>query len=358
MKLECLVIVFVDIEDYTSKTSGQSRKANERLMGRFARLVRPMVRAFNGNVVKGMGDAYLITFKSPTDSLLCAMAVQDQLSNRNHQVPTDERFELRFAISAGEVRVYKQDIFGEAVNIAARIEGLAKGGDIYFSEVVYLMMNKSEIPFEEVGRHKLKGIQEEVRIYRVPKLSEVGTYKLAVPEDRAGDEPDTSFQSLPFGGLALKKMRLHMAGLAVEMDGSFYLVSALAETHYTASAQATHFGAKAWWHPVVFPLHYLWTFGAIATKLAFSLRTYLGLLARFRKTLKLFRESATYRKKTLAMLSLAALIGGASFLAWRQYVMTQKVEQQAETLKNLKAHQATTQKELAKEKERMRFLWW
>ena len=149
-----------------------------------------------------------------------------------------------------------------------------------------------------------------------------------------------------------------MAGLAVEMDGSFYLVSALAETHYTASAQATHFGAKAWWHPVVFPLHYLWTFGAIATKLAFSLRTYLGLLARFRKTLKLFRESATYRKKTLAMLSLAALIGGASFLAWRQYVMTQKVEQQAETLKNLKAHQATTQKELAKEKERMRFLWW
>ena len=138
----------------------------------------------------------------------------------------------------------------------------------------------------------------------------------------------------------------------------FYLVSALTETHYTASAQATHFGAKTWWHSVAFPFHCLWTFGTISTKLAFSLGTYLGFLARFRKTLKLFRESATYRKKMLDMLSLAALIVGASILAWRQYVMAQKVEQQAKILKNLKAHLATTQKELAKEKARMRFLWW
>ena len=165
MKLECLAIVFVDIKDYTPKTAGQSRKANERLLGRFAGLVRPMVRAFNGNVVKVMGDAYLITFKSPTDSLLCAMAVQDQLSNRNLQIPESERFELRFAINVGEVRVQKKDIFGTAVNIAARIEGLVDGGEIYFSEAAYLMMNKSEVPFEEIGYHKLKGIQNEVEVF-------------------------------------------------------------------------------------------------------------------------------------------------------------------------------------------------
>lgn len=355
MKLECLAIVFVDIKDYTPKTAGQSRKANERLLGRFAGLVRPMVRAFNGNVVKVMGDAYLITFKSPTDSLLCAMAVQDQLSNRNLQIPESERFELRFAINVGEVRVQKKDIFGTAVNIAARIEGLVDGGEIYFSEAAYLMMNKSEVPFEEIGYHKLKGIQNEVRIYRVPKLSEVGTYKLALPEGHTEDAQHASFQRLPFGGLALKKVYAHMAGLNGEKDGSFYFASALSETHHTANAQAAHFGAKAWWHRIMFPIHYLRTFATIAVKLAFSLHTYRGLLTRFRKAFNLFRDSATYRTKALYMLLVVGLIVGVSFMAWQQYVMEQKVVQQAEALENLKARQAAAQKELAKEKEKKRF---
>ena len=105
MRLEVLTIVFVDIKDYTRKTSDQSRQANERLLARFAGLVKPMVRVFNGTLVKSIGDAYLITFKSPTDSLLCAMAAQDQLANRNALLPKDERFEVRFAINAGEVRI-------------------------------------------------------------------------------------------------------------------------------------------------------------------------------------------------------------------------------------------------------------
>ncbi len=356
MKLECLAIVFVDIKDYTPKTAGQSHKANERLLGRFAGLVRPMVRAFDGNVVKVMGDAYLITFKSPTDSLLCAMAVQDQLSSRNLQIPESERFELRFAINVGEVRVQKNDIFGAAVNIAARIEGLADGGEIYFSEAAYLMMNKSEVPFEEMGYHKLKGIQNEVRIYRVPKLSEVGTYKLALPEGHTEDAQHASFQRLPFGGLALKKMYAHMSDLAEETDGSFYFASALSEIHHTANAQATHIGVQASWHRIMFPLYYLRTFSTIAVKQAFSSHTYRGLLMRFKKAFNLFRDSATYRKKALLALLLAGLIIGVSFMAWQQHVMSQKVVQQAEALKNLKARQAAAQKELTKEKERKKFL--
>ncbi len=355
MKLECLAIVFVDIKDYTPKTAGQSRKANERLLGRFAGLVRPMSRAFNGNIVKVMGDAYLITFKSPTDALLCAMAVQDQLSNRNLQVPEVERFELRFAINVGEVRVLKKDIFGAAVNIAARIEGVVEGGEIYFSEAAHLMMNKSEVPFEEVGYHKLKGIQEEVRIYRVPKLSEVGAYQLALPEGHTEDALDVSFQRLPFGGLALKKVYVHMAGLAGEMDGSFYFGNALLETHHTANAQATHFGAQAWWHGIIFPLYYLNTFATIAVKLAFSMHTYRGLLTRFRKAFNLFRDSATYRKKALLILLVMGLIAGVSGMARHQHVMEQKVVQQTEALESLKARQAAALKELAKEKKKKRF---
>lgn len=358
MKLECLAIVFVDIKDYTTKTAGQSRKANEHLLGRFAGLVRPMVRAFNGNVVKVMGDAYLITFKSPTDSLLCAMAVQDQLSNRNLQVPEDERFELRFAINVGEVRVQKKDIFGAAVNIASRIEGLVEGGEIYFSETVFLMMNKSEVPFEEVGYYNLKGIQEEIRLYRVPKLNEVGVYKLAMPGDLEGEEPDTSFRFLPFGGLALKKVYAHMEGMNEKTEGSFYLAHALSEIHYTANAQAAHFGVQAWWHPVVFPVYYLGAFGISAVQLAFSMGTYRGLLVRFRKTIHLFRDSPAYRKKVLVMLSVAGLVVGISFMAWHQHVMAQKVVQQAEILKDLKSRQAAAQKELAKEKVKKHFLWW
>lgn len=313
-----------------------------------------MARVFSGTVVKNIGDAYLMTFTSPTDSLLCALAVQDLLADRNLQLPPTERFEVRFAINIGEVRVYRKDVFGEAVNIAARIEGLAKGGEVYFSEAVYLMMNKSEVPYESAGRHKLKGIQEPVGVYRVPRLSEVGAYKLHPVEDSAAADTVVQVKALPFGGLALKKVHSHMTGSAVGSDGTFSVGGALSELHYSAATKALLFGASTWWRKALAPLVYVGAGLWAALGLLLSLATYRGLWASAQKTSMAVQVNRSYRKKLMGRVALLGLVAAASFLIWRQYV----VVQEAKAYKALaEQRDAAQQRALNKEKRKFHLPW-
>lgn len=379
MRLEILTIVFVDIKDYTVKTSNQSRSANQRLLARFAGLVKPMVRSFNGQVIKAMGDAYLLSFRSPTDSLLCAMAVQDQLSNRDHFVPEEERFQLRFAINTGEVRVDKTDVFGEAVNIASRIETIAEGGEIYFAEAVYLMMNKSEIPYELLGARKMKGIDEEVLVYRVPKLAEVGSYKLGQVADSANDEVDKTLRPMPFGGLALKKVHARILGQGMALDGSFHMAGALAEIHYLARSRSDHFVKKRWWRKPLGPVIYGASIASGTSGLVLSPRTHAGLLQAARATTRRFFTVKEFRQRVLTSWLVLGLVGMAGYMGWRQYHMTQHAEDQAQAMvamealgvkkdaaaakattkarKRAKARQDQTQKALDEEKLRKRSFW-
>jgi class 3 adenylate cyclase len=187
MKTENLAIVFVDIAGYTPRTSAQTREENVRMLKRFDGLVRPLVWAYRGRVVKTIGDAYLLIFRSPTDALLCCMAIHDRIAETDAGIDVAERFKIRSAVNVGDVRLQDNDVFGEAVNIASRIEGKAGAGEIYFSEAVYLSMTRSEVPCEEVGYTELKGIVGRVRLYRVLPTSEV--------------------RGMPFGGLALDRVR-------------------------------------------------------------------------------------------------------------------------------------------------------
>lgn len=206
MKTENLAIVFVDIAGFTPRTSTQTREENTRLLRRFDELVRPVVRAYSGRVVKTMGDAFLLTFRSPTDALLCSMAIHDRIAESDAGIDPAERFTIRAAVNVGEVRIKGGDIFGEAVNIASRIEGKAGAGEIYFSESVFLSMTKSEVPSEEVGYTELKGIPEKVRLYRVPRAGEPGGAR----QMQAGGGSAAPV-NLPFGGLGLDRVRGKLA---------------------------------------------------------------------------------------------------------------------------------------------------
>ena len=197
MRTENLAIVFVDIAGFTPRTSAQTREENLRMLKRFDGIVRPLVRAYRGQVIKTIGDAYLLTFRSPTDALLCSMAVHDRIAETDAGVDPCERFTIRAAANAGDVRMEGSDVFGEAVNIASRIEGKAGPGEIYFSESVFLSMTRSEVPSAEIGYAELKGIAEKVRLYRVPRSVEL---------QQGGDLPAAS-NSLPFGGRALDRVR-------------------------------------------------------------------------------------------------------------------------------------------------------
>ena len=137
-------------------------------MSRHDRILFPMIVRFKGKKVKSFGDGILATFRSPTNALRCAMAIQDALTEFNNSCAKSEAIHVRTAVNVGEVRVERNDVFGEAVNLAARVESLAPAGEVYFTEAVYLAMNKAEIASESMGKHSLKGVPEPVNIYRVP----------------------------------------------------------------------------------------------------------------------------------------------------------------------------------------------
>jgi class 3 adenylate cyclase len=197
MRTENLAIVFVDIAGFTPRTSAQTREENLRMLRRFDGVVRPLVRLYRGQVVKTIGDAYLLTFRSPTDALLSSMAVHDRIAETDGSVDPCERFTIRAAVNVGDVRIEGNDVFGEAVNIASRIEGKTGAGEIYFSESVFLSMTRSEVPSAEVGYTELKGITEKVRLYRIPRSGELSQR----------DDASATSGNLPFGGRGLDRVR-------------------------------------------------------------------------------------------------------------------------------------------------------
>jgi class 3 adenylate cyclase len=162
-----LTILLTDIKGFTDKTSHKSRAGITSMLDDHRSVVLPILEGRGGRLVKTIGDAFLMTFESPTNAVLAGVAVQAALAKRNAGRAADDRLEIRIAINAGEVNVIDNDVFGEAVNITARIEGIAEAGQVYFTEAVYLAMNKTEVPSSEVGLVQLKGIPEKIRVYKV-----------------------------------------------------------------------------------------------------------------------------------------------------------------------------------------------
>jgi class 3 adenylate cyclase len=179
MRTENVAVMLTDMKGFTAATSRQSREENARMLALQDELVLPVVRAFAGRRVKTMGDAYLVLFASPTSALLCGMAIQDRLWDYGRRVPPEERIEVRVVLSLGEVRLVgsgavPQDVFGEAVNLAARVEAEAEAGEIWFSEAVRLVADPAEVDAEDLGARRLKGIDEEVRLFRVRRAPRAG----------------------------------------------------------------------------------------------------------------------------------------------------------------------------------------
>lgn len=196
IRTENLTILFVDIAGFTATTSRQSRVQNAKLLQTFDSTLLPLIKRFKGVVVKSIGDALLITFRSPTDAMLCTMALQDAMHEHNLGVADDERIHIRVAANLGEVRVTKKDIFGEPVNVASRIEGITPADEIYLSEAVYMAMNKAEVPAQEVGFQQLAGIPNAIRVYSIPRFATPRLVPTNVEKSEQGSE-----LLFPYGGM-------------------------------------------------------------------------------------------------------------------------------------------------------------
>ena len=131
-------------------------------------ILEPLITDHRGRVVKLMGDGLLVEFASLVDAVGCAVAWQAAVEEHETQQPENNRFTFRIGVNLGDVLIEGEDIHGDGVNIAARLEGLAEAGGICLSGDAYRQVKgKVEVDFEDLGERELKNVAEPVRVYRV-----------------------------------------------------------------------------------------------------------------------------------------------------------------------------------------------
>jgi TolB-like protein/Tfp pilus assembly protein PilF len=132
------------------------------------KLIDPLIAAHKGHIVKTTGDGLLLRFPSVVEAVACAVAMQSGMAKRNKDIPAGNRIEFRIGINIGDVIVEKGDVFGDGVNIAARLEQVAPPGGICLSDDAYRQVRgKLDIPVVDAGEQSLKNISSPVRVYRI-----------------------------------------------------------------------------------------------------------------------------------------------------------------------------------------------
>src|SRR5271169_5702855 len=159
-------IMFTDIVGFTS-LSQADEEATLRLLEEHRKLLRPVFVRHGGREVKTMGDAFLVEFASSLDAVRCALDIQGRIEERNAQGPP-QRLRVRIGVHAGEVIGDGKDVYGDAVNIAARIEPLAEPGGICISRQVFdLVQGKVDAKLASKGPVELKNVKAPIEIYKV-----------------------------------------------------------------------------------------------------------------------------------------------------------------------------------------------
>ena len=160
-------VMFTDIVGYSSLTQNNERLALE-LLEEHRRIVRPIVARHNGREIKTIGDAFLIEFPSALEATECAVEIQRSLHDHNQQSTADRRVHIRIGIHLGDVVQRQNDVLGDAVNIASRIEPLAEPDGICVSEQVFdQVRNKISYLTENVGPRQLKNIEYPIDVHRI-----------------------------------------------------------------------------------------------------------------------------------------------------------------------------------------------
>jgi adenylate cyclase len=162
-------IFAADVAGYSRLMGADEEGTHGRLQAHLRELVHPKIEEHHGRVVKNTGDGFLAEFASVVDAVRCAADVQQGIAQRNVGVPPDERIEFRIGINLGDVIIEGGDIFGDGVNIAARLEALAEPGGICVSRVVRdQVRDKLDLAFEDMGERSVKNIARPIRVLRIP----------------------------------------------------------------------------------------------------------------------------------------------------------------------------------------------
>ena len=168
MERRLAAILAADVVGYSRLMAADEKGTHARLKALRQGFVEPKISEHSGRVVKLMGDGALVEFASVVDAVECAAAIQAGVAERHAELPEEQRIAFRIGINLGDVIADEGDIFGDGVNIAARLEGLAEPGGIVISGTAYdQVKNKLDVGFEFQGEQRVKNIAEPVRVYRI-----------------------------------------------------------------------------------------------------------------------------------------------------------------------------------------------
>src|SRR5438876_4561040 len=159
-------ILAADVAGYSRLMGADEEGTHERLRAHLRDLVDPKIKEHRGRIVKNTGDGMLAEFSSVVEAVRCAAEVQRGMAERNAETPEDKRITFRVGINLGDVIAEEDDIYGDGVNVAARLEALAEPGGICISRVVRdQIRDKLPYPFEDRGEQSVKNIVRSVRVY-------------------------------------------------------------------------------------------------------------------------------------------------------------------------------------------------
>jgi len=184
VKRKLVAIFSADVKGY-SRLMGDNEVETVRTLTAYRELISMCIQQHRGRVVDAPGDNLLAEFASVVEAVQCAVEIQEALEIRNTELPENRRMEFRIGINLGDVIAEEERIYGDGVNIAARVEALAEAGGICITGSAYdQVKNKLSLNFEYLGEHTVKNIAEPVIVYRA--LKENGDQAAKVGEKRAG----------------------------------------------------------------------------------------------------------------------------------------------------------------------------
>jgi adenylate cyclase len=166
------VILAADVAGYSRLIGLDEEGTLARLKELRRTLIDPQINEHRGRIVKTMGDGLLVQFASAVDAVRCAVEVQKLVTEQQTGTPGDRRIEFRIGINVGDVVIDGDDIHGDGVNVAARLEGLSERGGLCVSSAVYdYVRDKLDISFMDGGEQHLKNITRPIRVYRMRMAS-------------------------------------------------------------------------------------------------------------------------------------------------------------------------------------------
>ncbi len=216
-------ILAADVAGYSRLVGEDEEGTLARLRALQYELIDPQVETHRGRIVKTTGDGMLVEFASVVDAVRCAVAIQSAISAREAPLPEDRRIAFRVGINLGDIVVEGDDILGDGVNIAARLEGIAEPGGICLSASAHEQVRgKVEAEFADLGEQSLKNIARSVRAYRVLLETPVTNQPAALP---LPDKP--SIAVLPFQNISGDPEQEYFADGMVEE-----IITALSRIHW------------------------------------------------------------------------------------------------------------------------------